>query len=519
MNGFDPNKRPMKPWARKARNVLIAGVVVGGLAFAGMHYSKSHPGSGGSGLSSFLPGSSDKNVINVCVVTWGGYAGGEYFNGGFEPSENSRYFKKYGLKVKFSIMDDFVASREAFKNGNCNLLWMTFDAFTTEAANFQRAGIDARGLFQADWSRGGDAIVVGPGINSMKDLRGKNVAVAFGTPSHTFLLRMLQSAGMSVNDINLKDMGDAVKAAAAFKTGSVDVAVVWSPDDISSVNAIPGSKVLISTKTASQIIADGFIAKKDYIDAHRADISHLIEGWMIGASEINRDPAAKQAAAHILAGAFNMSDADALQSIGNVRLATYGDNMAFFGLDSSYTGMTGEQLFRESGVLYQSNGYKDLVPSIPEWRTIVDLGPLRDLTLSGPEQAAEGGPRFAAPDASAVNAQAFSSRPISVQFVTGSAVLTDDAKAKIARQYLQTAKSFRDARIRIEGNTDTTGNAAANVALSQRRAQAVANYLVSFGFDPNKFVVVGNGSSKPVCFTQDSDCLAQNRNTTFSLLQ
>ena len=473
------------------------------------------PGGGSAGAGT----SNDPDVMNVCVVTWGGYAGGQYFNGGFNPTAESRYLKDYNLKVQFTIMDDFVASREAWKSDDCDLLWATVDAFTTEAANFQRAGYNPKFVFQADWSRGGDAIVVAPGITSMSDLRGKTVAVAYGTPSHTFLLRMLEAAGMSIRDITLRDTGDAIKAAEAFKTRSVDAAVVWSPDDTASVRAIPGSRVLVSTRQASHVIADGFFAKAEYIAAHREEIQHLIEGWMIGAAEINSDPAAKRAAAAILADAFNMSEDDALAAINNVRLTTYGDNRAFFGLDNSYTGMTGEQLFRESGLLYQANGYRELVPSIPEWRSITDISLLRNLDLEGPQHAAEGGPRFAAPDAASATAQAFSSKSLSVQFVTGSATLTESAKASIMRDFIPTARSFRDSRIRIEGNTDSTGSSSANVALSRRRAQAVADFLAEYGFDRNRFVVVGNGSDKPVCFTQDAACLSRNRNTTFELLE
>ena len=36
---------------------------------------------------------SDDDVIKIGVVTWGGYAGGQYFNEGFEASEESRFYK------------------------------------------------------------------------------------------------------------------------------------------------------------------------------------------------------------------------------------------------------------------------------------------------------------------------------------------------------------------------------------------------------------------------------------------
>ena len=74
----------------------------------------------------------DDDVIKIGVVTWGGYAGGQYFNEGFEASRNSRFYKDYGLKVEFKVLDDFEASRNAFRADEVNLLWATIDAFPTE---------------------------------------------------------------------------------------------------------------------------------------------------------------------------------------------------------------------------------------------------------------------------------------------------------------------------------------------------------------------------------------------------
>ncbi len=462
---------------------------------------------------------SSEEAIDVCVVTWGGYAGGQYFNRGFKPSDASLYKQRYNLTVNFHVIDDFNASREAYKAGDCDLLWATIDAFTTEAATLQKAGFNPKFLFQADWSRGGDAIVAGPGIKSMSDLRGKRVAVAFGTPSHTFLLRMLEAAGMTTSDLTIIDTGNAIDAAKAFQTGNAEAAVVWSPDDTASVNAVPGSTVMISTREASHIIADGFIAEANYIESHREELRALIEGWMIGAGDINSNAAAKTEASNILATGLNIPAADALAAINNVRLTTLGDNRQFFGLESGAT-MTGERLFTASARLYQQNGYTSLVPEIPAWRSITDISLLSGVNLNTPNQAAEGRTSFAQADTSAASAQAIASRGLSVQFATGSATLSDEAKAVIMREFVQgTGDSFAGARVRIEGNTDNTGSRTTNVTLSQRRAEAVANFLVTLGFDRNRFVVVGNGPDKPVCNSQDAACMAQNRRTDFELIR
>ena len=59
-------------------------------------------------------------------------------------------------------------------------------------------------------------------------------------------------------------------------------------------------------------------------------------------------------------------------------------------------------------------------------------------------------------------------------------------------------KQFNNVYVRVEGNTDATGNREYNVELSKKRAQSVVNYLVSQGMDANRFIVVGNGPSKAI---------------------
>jgi NitT/TauT family transport system substrate-binding protein len=526
---FNPSQRSMKPEAKKFLTWLFV-LLVFGAVFAGYYIvNKTNladsivPGGTPSvSLPAILGGNKD-NTINVCVVTWGGYAGGQYFNGGFTASKESRYYKEYGLLVDFLVMDDFVASRDAWKNGKCHLLWQTDDAFPTEAASLRQAGFDPQIKFQADWSRGGDAIVVAAGVKSMKDLRGEKIAVAYGTPSHTFLLRMLEASGMTAKDVQLVNTGDAIKAAEMFKTKAVKAATVWSPDDKACVEAVPGAKVLVSTKTASRIIADIFYADGKWASKHEKQLDDLIAGWMVGAAEINHDVnGARAKAVAILAKGLNIPEADAAFSIGNVRLATYGDNAAFFNLKGDNVGVTAERLYRESAQLYQANGFTDLVPSIPDWRQVSNLSNLRNIAdrFTDPMHAAEEAPTFSAPTKAVAKAEAFTSKQLSVHFPVGSAVLEESAKILIEEQFVPTARAFATARIRIEGNTDSTGSAVNNTRLSRARAQAVAGYLQrTFGFDGNRFVVVGNGSDKPLCNDETSDCMARNRRTDFELIK
>ena len=496
--------------------LLITIFVVGGIGFTLYKIS------GNKKISDSF-GSKEKteeisgDVINIGVVTWGGYAGGQYFNEGFEANEESRFFKEYGFKVNFEILDDFEASRDAFKNGKVDLLWATIDALPTEMEGL--AQYDPQVVFQADWSRGGDAIVARRGVNAINDLKGLKIAVAPMTPSHSFLLWMLDAADLTVNDVKIVEVPSAIDAADAFKTNTVDAAVVWSPDDKDCVTKVPGARILQSTKNASHIIADVFIAKKKYIQENKEKLRKLYEGWMIGSSEINQNETNKAKASKILAKGFNLPEDYCIDAINNVRLATHGDNLDFFGINREYTGVTGEELYNKMKIKYDAIGYK--TANVRSWR-LVAADVVNGVTLEGEQHKSEGIKTFNTNTKEDESAEAISSKKVTISFRSGEYTLDENSMQIIDLQFTAIAKAFSNSKIRIEGNTDNVGSRKTNIALSKRRAQSVANYLISkHNMPANRFVIVGNGPDKPVagCEANDSEaCKSKNRRTDFEII-
>ncbi|MGB3530062.1 MAG: phosphate ABC transporter substrate-binding/OmpA family protein [Saprospiraceae bacterium] len=474
------------------------------------------------GTSSVPSGSSNstgafKDAIKVGVVTWGGYAGGQYFNEGFKANSRSRFVQEYGFPVDFKILDDVPVSREAWKNDEVNLLWCTIDALPTEIGGL--ADFDPVVVFQSDWSRGGDAIVARRGINTVNDLKGKKVAVAEMTPSHSFLLWMLEAANLKATDVDIIEQASAIDAAQVFKSGQVDAAVVWSPDDQACLKSVAGSKILQSTKSASNIIADAFIAKRSWADANRDKLRKLYEGWMKGAAEINANESNKRKAAKILAENFSgFTEDDALAAINNVRLVTHGDNVNFFGLNPTYKGVTGEQLYSRMTSIYKSLGYAE--GKVPNWRIISDPLSIRNTVLTGPDNDAETEKAFTKVSEEAGKVQqAISTKRVSINFRSGEFELDENAKFIVDREMVDIAKAFANSRIRVEGNTDNVGSSQTNQILSRKRAQSVVDYLVAVhGMNRNRFVVVGNGPSKPVGSNDTEDGKAKNRRTDFELI-
>jgi NitT/TauT family transport system substrate-binding protein len=496
---------------------LLIVIVVLGVGYVAWHYIPKKGGGISIAKKELPPGAAKGTpILNIGVVTWGGYAGGQYFNNGFEASIESRFYKEFQLCVNFIILDDFIVSREAFKADSVDLLWVTVDAFPTEVQNLPGNPIF---LFQADWSRGGDAIVVQRNIKSVNDLKDKKVAVAFGTPSHSFLLWILKAAGMSNSDINIVEVPSAIDAASTFKSGAVDAAVVWSPDDKDCVDKVPGAKILKNTKQASHIIADGFLVKKDFLKDNRNTLKSLIKGWLIGASEINNNKSAKKKAIRILAKGLNISKALAKNAINNVRLTTYGDNLDFFGINPNYKGVKGEELYNQMTVEYTKIGF--IKGTVPHWRSVTDTSVIQEVMLSGSGHAAESGFKFDKPSKALKTADAFAVKKVTINFPGNSAKLTENAKRIIDLEIGPIAKSFAHSRIRIEGNTASVkkSKGVSGVAFSKKRANAVKKYLVKqYSFAPNRFIIIGNGNSKPVASNKTEKGRAKNRRTDFVIL-
>ncbi|PPQ30325.1 OmpA family protein [Rhodopila globiformis] len=84
-----------------------------------------------------------------------------------------------------------------------------------------------------------------------------------------------------------------------------------------------------------------------------------------------------------------------------------------------------------------------------------------------------------------------------VNFAFDSAMLPASARGMIA-MIAQLMKEAPQMKVRIEGHTDAKGSARYNLALSERRALSVGEYIVSQGIEPTRLELVGKGMSEPL---------------------
>jgi outer membrane protein OmpA-like peptidoglycan-associated protein len=97
-----------------------------------------------------------------------------------------------------------------------------------------------------------------------------------------------------------------------------------------------------------------------------------------------------------------------------------------------------------------------------------------------------------------------------ILFASGRAAIQSESHSRLDR-VVEYMTHHRSTRIRISGHTDNVGNPRRNQRLSEQRAQAVRDYLVSHGIDGGRIEAVGLGDQRPVASNDTEEGRRQNR--------
>ncbi len=103
-----------------------------------------------------------------------------------------------------------------------------------------------------------------------------------------------------------------------------------------------------------------------------------------------------------------------------------------------------------------------------------------------------------------------------VLFPYNSSEITETAKATLAKQTAW-LKEHSDISATIEGHCDERGTREYNLALGERRAEAVKKFLLNHGIDSAKIDTISYGKERPAVMGHDESAWAQNRRGVFVL--
>lgn len=483
------------------------------------------------------------NPLKVSLVSFHGYAPALVANGNSLTTKPGSIYAKLGLNVEFVINDDIPTLTTLFESKAAQCAWRTSDFWAQEQPNLRNSGHDARGVMLVDNTQGGDAVIAkNPSVQKVEDLAGKSVALLQYTPSHGMLIDAIDNASLTarqkkqVKPIFIKPEEGTAGVRAAFVAGNVDAAVLWDPDLSLALKEVKGSRVVYSTKTATNLIYDMMVC--DQRELAKADnepvFQAFVDGWMEGvtAARANPDNAvqalvdteeffkllANQEGKPFIKGLF-----------ANLLWTDLADNARILGLAGGVNHY--ERVYARFDQIYRAEGSlaNPKSPVIPAQDSF-DLRFIKKALARNTQaqaQAAKPTETFTEKgQATAMAAPAQVTKPVSVNFASGSFELSKKAQQVIDREMVPFIENNGSAYFEVGGNTDSVGSAAANQALSQARAKAVADYLEKQWEVPRaRLKVMGYGASRPLCdearpeaadMTLDA-CRALNRSTRLAV--
>ena len=218
----------------------------------------------------------------------------------WEIAIEKEWFKEAGVDVTFEWFD-YVASMDAFAAGKLDGVGMTNgDALVTGST-----GAKSVMILMNDYSNGNDMVIGKPGINSVKDLKGKKIGVEVGFVGHLLLLNALEKNGMTESDVELVNV-PTNETPQVLASGDVDAIVAWQPSSGQALNLVPGSKAIYTSADEPGLIYDLLAVSPESLAARRDDWKKVIDVWYRAVAYL-KDPKTTDDAVKIMAARVGLS--------------------------------------------------------------------------------------------------------------------------------------------------------------------------------------------------------------------
>jgi outer membrane protein OmpA-like peptidoglycan-associated protein len=483
------------------------------------------------------------NPLKVSLVSFHGYAPALVANGNSLKTAPGSIYDRLGVSVEFVINDDIPTLTTLFESKAAQCAWRTSDFWAQEHPNLRNSGHDGKAVLIVDNTQGGDAVIArDPAIQKIEDLAGRTVALLQYTPSHGMLIDAIDNSSMtsrakkSVRQIYIKPEEGTAGVRAAFVAGNVDAAVLWDPDLSLALRDTRGAHVVYSTKAASNLIFDVMVCNQAELakPENQGVFQKFVDGWLAGVTAARAQPE-NAVEALVLTESF-FKELAAKEGKGfikglfsNLLWTDLADNARILGLaggPNHYERVYGrfDQIYRAEGSLANPKSPVIAPQESFDYRFIKTA-----LAANAKAQEAAARPAETFSDqgrATAMAAPATVTKPVSVSFASGSAELSKRAQQVIDKEMVPFIENNGSAYFELSGNTDSIGSAQANLALSQARAKAVADYLTKQWEIPRtRFKVSGYGSARPLCDEGNpaasgvdlDECRALNRSTRLAV--
>ena len=241
---------------KKFLAMLLAVAMLGGaLAACGGGETTSTP----SGNTGTPAGNSETPTVETNVGYMPNYGG----LWSLMTAKEKGFFEEEGLNVTMTQFEDGPTIIAAMENGSVNF------GYIGQGAHKLCVQGNATIIALSHISNG-DALIGGPGISTVEDLKGKVVAYSSGTSSEDILRNALTAHNMTMDDIQAMDM-DAPSIVTAMMSGGVDACATWSPNSLTILEGMEGTTKLADNMTFSDTTVSlaSWIATPKYLEENR----------------------------------------------------------------------------------------------------------------------------------------------------------------------------------------------------------------------------------------------------------
>jgi NitT/TauT family transport system substrate-binding protein len=254
-------------------------------------------------------------------------------------AEEEGLFEENGANVELIWFDGYLESMQSLASGQLDANSQTLNdtiSFAGEAVNGMVA------VLVNDNSAGNDKVIVSDEIGGVADLQGKSIALEEGVVGDFLLTLALEDAGLSREDVEIKNL-ETGAAATAFASGQTDAFAGWVPFWETALTR-EGSKELITSEEYPGAIPDLLVVSQQLIDERPDQVQALVDTWFDILAFMEENP---ERAAEIMAERASVSDEEFEKYTEGTRIFTLEENLEAFsdgGEDMKYMPYAAQQM-------------------------------------------------------------------------------------------------------------------------------------------------------------------------------
>ncbi len=295
-------------------------------------------------LAALAP-SASAEPLKIGYSDWPGYTV-------FEIANQKGWFKDAGVDAKL-IWFDYGPSIDAFSAGKIDADCIV----ASDAMGAGAAGAKSKFIALIDYSDGSDMIVGRPGIDSIKDLKGKKVGVELTLVEHMLLMQALKVNGMTPNDVTL--VGTSTNdTPQTLASGSVAAIGAWYPISYQALTLVPGSKRLFTSAEAKGLIYDVLAVNPASLAAHHDEWAKVAAIYYKCVAYL-MDPATRADAIRIMAAKVGADPAVYAKYVPGTHFETLAEAKADYAGHAGVAMNIHDSMVLSNQVLLQIGAYKD----------------------------------------------------------------------------------------------------------------------------------------------------------------